>query len=68
VRPGTVPSAEELIAHARKEIAGYKVPRSVWFVNRVQRLATGKADYRWANEYATAHPEEDACAQPSATS
>ncbi|WAX57020.1 acyl-CoA synthetase [Jatrophihabitans cynanchi] len=67
-RPGTAPSAEELITHARKEIAGYKVPRSIWLVDRVHRLATGKADYRWAAEYATAHPEEDACAQPSATS
>jgi acyl-CoA synthetase (AMP-forming)/AMP-acid ligase II len=67
-RPGTSPTFEELSAHARTTIAGYKVPKSIWFVDKVQRLATGKADYRWAKEYATDHPEEDACAQPSATS
>jgi acyl-CoA synthetase (AMP-forming)/AMP-acid ligase II len=58
-RPGATPSAEDLIAHARKEIAGYKVPRSIWLVDKVQRLATAKADYRWANEYAAQHPESE---------
>ncbi len=67
-RPGTAPTVEDLTAHARKTIAGYKVPRSIWFVDKVQRLATGKADYRWAKDYATDHAEEDACAQVSASS
>jgi acyl-CoA synthetase (AMP-forming)/AMP-acid ligase II len=67
-RPGAEPTVEELSAHVRKEIAGYKVPRSMWFVDRVQRLATGKADYRWANTYATEHPEDVLCAPHSATS
>ena len=67
-RPGTSPTSEQLTEHARKTIAGYKVPRSIWFVDKVHRLATGKADYRWAKQFATDHPEEDACAQPSATS
>jgi acyl-CoA synthetase (AMP-forming)/AMP-acid ligase II len=61
--------AETLRAHARESIAGYKVPKSIWFVEKVHRLATAKADYGWAREYATSHPEEDACApQPSASS
>jgi acyl-CoA synthetase (AMP-forming)/AMP-acid ligase II len=67
-RPGAEPTVEELSAHVRKEIAGYKVPRSMWFVDRVQRLATGKADYRWASTYATEHPEDVLCAPHSATS
>lgn len=66
-RADTNPSAETLIDHARATLAGYKVPRSIWLVDRVQRLATGKADYRWANAYAAEHPGEDLCAPRSAT-
>ena len=68
LRPGMAPTADELTAHARQEIAGYKVPKNIWFVDKVQRLATGKADYRWAHAYAAEHKEEDACAPTSATS
>ena len=42
----------------REHLAGYKVPRSVFLTHRVQRSPAGKADYRWAKEYAaqnTAH-------------
>jgi acyl-CoA synthetase (AMP-forming)/AMP-acid ligase II len=67
-RQGATPSAEELIEHARREIAGYKVPRSIWLVDKVQRLATAKADYKWANQYAANHPGDDLCAPRSATS
>jgi 3-oxocholest-4-en-26-oate---CoA ligase len=67
-RPGATPTADDLIEHARAEIAGYKVPRSIWLVDKVQRLATAKADYRWASEYAANHPGEDLCAPRSATS
>ncbi|TAM80776.1 MAG: acyl-CoA synthetase [Jatrophihabitans sp.] len=68
LRPGAGTDAHALVAHARTGIAGYKVPKSIWFVDKVHRLATGKADYRWAGEHATAHPQEDACAPASATS
>ncbi len=54
-RPGATPSFEDLTNHVRREIAGYKVPRSIWLVERIQRLATGKADYRWAGEFAAQH-------------
>jgi acyl-CoA synthetase (AMP-forming)/AMP-acid ligase II len=67
-RPGATPVAEELIEHARREVAGYKVPRSIWLVDKVQRLATAKADYKWASEYAANHPGDDLCAPRSATS
>ena len=43
-------------AHVRGQIAGYKVPRRIWLVDDIQRTAAGKADYRWAQQYAAAHP------------
>jgi len=41
-----------LEAHLRTQIAGYKVPRSVWIVEQIGRTPAGKADYRWARQYA----------------
>jgi acyl-CoA synthetase (AMP-forming)/AMP-acid ligase II len=38
--------------HLRAQIAGYKVPRSVWLVEQIGRTPAGKADYRWAHRYA----------------
>ena len=43
--------------HCRKEIAGYKVPRQVHFVDAVTRAPSGKPDYRWAAEIAAGDPE-----------
>jgi acyl-coenzyme A synthetase/AMP-(fatty) acid ligase len=43
-------------AHVRGQLAGYKVPRRIWLVDAIQRTAAGKADYRWAQQYAAAHP------------
>ena len=42
------PDLDELIAHCRTKIAGYKVPRSVVVVPEIRRSPAGKADYRWA--------------------
>ncbi|HTT87113.1 MAG TPA: AMP-binding protein [Acidimicrobiales bacterium] len=42
------PTPEDLAAHCRDHLAGYKVPRHVVLVPQVQRSASGKADYRWA--------------------
>jgi acyl-CoA synthetase (AMP-forming)/AMP-acid ligase II len=64
-RPGPQPSVEALTEHVRAELAGYKVPRSIWFVDRVQRLATGKADYRWAQEYAAQHRSGERTSVPA---
>ena len=36
------PSLEDLQAHAREHIAGYKVPRQVTVVDAVHRTAVGK--------------------------
>jgi 3-oxocholest-4-en-26-oate---CoA ligase len=46
----------KLEEHVRTQIAGYKVPRSVWLVDQIGRTPAGKADYRWARRYAEEHP------------
>jgi acyl-CoA synthetase (AMP-forming)/AMP-acid ligase II len=40
-------------AHARRALAGYKVPKRYIAVGRIERLVSGKPDYRWARECAT---------------
>ena len=44
--------AEELIAHAGKSLARYKLPKAVVFRGVIERSPSGKADYRWAREQA----------------
>lgn len=41
-RPGAVATADDLIAWARREMANYKVPRTVEFVAELPRNASGK--------------------------
>jgi fatty-acyl-CoA synthase len=43
----------DLLAFARGRIAGYKLPRRLVVVDRVERTPSGKADYVWAKEVAT---------------
>ena len=51
LRPGVpVPSTDDLAAHAREHLAGFKVPRSWVLTDRVARSASGKPDYRWARD------------------
>ena len=38
----------ELADHVGAELAGYKKPRHIRFVERIERKATGKADRQWA--------------------
>ena len=38
----------------RQHLAAYKLPRAVYLAAKVQRSPAGKADYRWAKEYAAA--------------
>jgi len=54
LRPGMTATAEELRAAAVAEIARYKLPKAFVFVEVVLRSATGKPDYRWAKDTATA--------------
>ena len=50
--PGSSPDEPALRAHCRVRLAGFKVPRTVHFVDRVRRTAVGKQDYRWATSVA----------------
>ncbi len=58
-REGSRPSLAELDSFVRAEITGYKVPRSLWFVDEVQRSPAGKPDYRWAKEQTEARPADE---------
>ena len=51
-REDAQPDAEDLDRHGRQSLAGYKMPRTYWFAERVERLATGKPDYGWAKAHA----------------
>lgn len=57
-RPGHRPDAADLDGHLRRRIAGYKVPRELWWVDEIARTLSGKADYRWAHRYAEKHSDE----------
>jgi len=41
-RPGSPCTADDLVAFAREHLAGYKLPRSVDFVDELPRTPTGK--------------------------
>lgn len=43
-RSGTELETEQVIAHARARLAGYKVPKSLMFVPELPRLGSGKVD------------------------
>jgi acyl-coenzyme A synthetase/AMP-(fatty) acid ligase len=55
-RPGTAPDPEKLQEHVRGQLAGYKVPRTIWLVTDIGRTAAGKADYGWARRHAAENP------------
>jgi acyl-CoA synthetase (AMP-forming)/AMP-acid ligase II len=48
------PDIEELRAFLRPTLSGYKLPRSVTYVDEIPRSATGKANYPRAKELASA--------------
>lgn len=50
--PASPPTLDELRDHCRGALAGYKLPKHLVLVDRVQRSPAGKADYRWAAEVA----------------
>ena len=42
VHPGAKLSQEELLKYARAHLAGYKIPRSVEFIDEIPRTGSGK--------------------------
>jgi acyl-CoA synthetase (AMP-forming)/AMP-acid ligase II len=65
-REGSRPSLAELDAFVRTEIAGYKVPRSLWLVDEIKRSPAGKPDYRWAKDTTEERPADDVNAKHAA--
>ncbi|TSD97643.1 acyl-CoA synthetase [Gordonia rubripertincta] len=59
-RDGARPTLESLNDVVRKELAGYKCPRSVWFVDEIKRSPAGKPDYRWGAAVAAERPADEA--------
>jgi acyl-CoA synthetase (AMP-forming)/AMP-acid ligase II len=55
-RESQVLDLDGLTRHVRGQIAGYKVPRSIWVVESIGRTTAGKADYLWAHQHVTSHP------------
>jgi acyl-CoA synthetase (AMP-forming)/AMP-acid ligase II len=53
-RSGATPDLDELADHCRAHVAGYKVPRALVVVERIERSPSGKPDYRWAKQVAQA--------------
>ncbi|MBC8483701.1 MAG: acyl-CoA synthetase, partial [Actinobacteria bacterium] len=51
--PGAA-DADELRDGVRERLAGYKVPKRIVIVERVERSPNGKSDYRWAKSVAEA--------------
>ena len=50
----------ELVSFTKQHLSGYKCPKAVFVVDRIQRGPNGKADYRWAADLAarlTAAPD-----------
>ncbi|MFV8172925.1 acyl-CoA synthetase [Mycolicibacterium peregrinum] len=58
-REGSRPTLAELDTFVRSEIAGYKVPRSLWLVDEVKRSPAGKPDYRWAKDTTEERPADE---------
>lgn len=57
IEPGVEVSDDELIAHCRTRIAGYKAPKRIVRVDEFVRSPNGKSDYRWAKATAESSVE-----------
>ena len=54
IRAGYEVDDAALRQEAERHIARYKLPKSIVYVDEVQRSPSGKADYRWAKQVAAA--------------
>jgi fatty-acyl-CoA synthase len=58
-RPGAEPTLEELQAHCRQRLAGYKLPRQLVITDTIPRTPIGKPDYRAAKVAASKHEAQE---------
>lgn len=54
LREGSTATDEDLLAEASQHVARYKLPKAIIRRPKISRSPSGKADYRWAKEQATA--------------
>ncbi|MCU1389258.1 MAG: hypothetical protein JWL72_2596, partial [Ilumatobacteraceae bacterium] len=54
IREGHLLTESDVQAHSRTVLSDYKMPRTVFFVDVLQRTPVGKADYQWAKATALA--------------
>ena len=52
LEPGAGVTDDELVAHARTQIAAYKTPKRIFRVDSILRGPNGKPDYQWARKTA----------------
>ncbi len=50
LREGKTVSSDTLQAFTKTKLAGYKIPKQLFVVDRVERAPNGKADYKWARQ------------------
>ena len=55
VTAGAAADAADVISAARSRLAAFKSPKHVVFVDAIVRSPAGKADYRWARDFARQH-------------
>lgn len=53
------PTLDDVQAHCRTRLAGYKIPRHLVVAPQIQRSPSGKADYRWARSVVAPRPAAD---------
>ena len=59
LRAGSDASRASLLEECARHIARYKLPKAVIvFLDHIVRSPSGKADYRWAQAEALAHPDQ----------
>ena len=52
VAPGQDFDRTEFDRTCRAHLSGYKLPKAIFLAERIQRSPAGKADYRWAKDFA----------------
>jgi len=52
MRENKTPDLQAVQDHCRKRIAGYKIPRALYVVDKIERSPSGKPDYPWATRVA----------------
>lgn len=55
LQPGQTLDLQALETICRAHLSGYKLPRAIYVADALKRSPAGKADYRWAKQFAESH-------------